>query len=177
MKDDTIAQNLRRIRSEQGVSLSKAAELTGVSKAMLGQIERRESSPTVATLWKIAQGFHVSLSALLQELTCPDGCSAVRFPGSISVRIVFPFDAVLGEETFEVTLKPGQLHQSEAHEAGLVEDVFVLSGRMEVLAGGQVQELHKGQGYRFAADQRHGYHGLEDGAVFLNIHHYARSGF
>ena len=42
---------LRAQRTARGWSLDKAAEETGVSKAMLGQIERGESSPTLATLW------------------------------------------------------------------------------------------------------------------------------
>lgn len=41
--------------------------MTGVSKAMLGQIERGESSPTVTTLWKIATGLQVSFSSLLHN--------------------------------------------------------------------------------------------------------------
>ena len=45
-----IGSQLKAVRSERGWSLSQTAEHTGVSKAMLGQIERGESSPTVATL-------------------------------------------------------------------------------------------------------------------------------
>lgn len=47
-----ISENLRQIRKEKKLSLDSMAEQTGVSKSMLGQIERGESSPTVATLWK-----------------------------------------------------------------------------------------------------------------------------
>ncbi len=48
------------------MSLDNVANMTGVSKSMLGQIERGESSPTVATLWKIATGLHISFTALLE---------------------------------------------------------------------------------------------------------------
>ncbi|HBQ78933.1 MAG TPA: XRE family transcriptional regulator, partial [Erwinia persicina] len=54
-----LANVLRVRRSERGWSLTRAAQETGVSKAMLGQIERAESSPTIATLWKIATGFNL----------------------------------------------------------------------------------------------------------------------
>lgn len=63
-----IALTLKKLRQERGWSLDKAAEKTGVSKAMLGQIERQESSPTIATLWKIASGFQTSFSSFLEEL-------------------------------------------------------------------------------------------------------------
>lgn len=55
-----LATTLKSLRQQRGWSLSRLAEETGVSKAMLGQIERNESSPTVATVWKIATGLNVA---------------------------------------------------------------------------------------------------------------------
>ena len=60
-----LATTLKSLRQQRGWSLSRLAEETGVSKAMLGQIERNESSPTVATLWKIATGLNVAFSITL----------------------------------------------------------------------------------------------------------------
>lgn len=60
-----LATTLKALRLARGWSLSKLAEETGVSKAMLGQIERNESSPTVSTLWKIATGLNVPFSAFI----------------------------------------------------------------------------------------------------------------
>ncbi|MEP4039162.1 helix-turn-helix domain-containing protein [Pseudophaeobacter sp.] len=179
MTEDVIGANLREIRNRAGISLSKAADLTGVSKAMLGQIERGESSPTIATLWKIAKGFHLPLSALIgeAEATRPDPGAefkTVQFPGSIAVKIIFPFDPDLGGETFRISLTPGQTHVSQPHESGMVEEVFVLEGEMEVLREGHWLALATGEGVRFKADQPHGYRGGARGAVFLNMHHYPR---
>jgi len=177
MSDDSITLNLRNIRAESGLSLTKAAELTGVSKAMLGQIERGESSPTIATLWKIAKGFHLPLTALIDQAERVTGqggqvFQSVQFPGSIAVKIVFPYDSDLRAETFHVSLKPGQSHESQAHDRGVTEEVFVLDGEMEVLRGGEWVSLLAGQGLRFAADQPHGYRSTQTGAAFLNMHHY-----
>ena len=61
-----LADTLRQLRHDRSWSLDRAASECGVSKAMLGQIERGESSPTVATLWKIASGFDTSLSSFLE---------------------------------------------------------------------------------------------------------------
>ncbi|GIN63302.1 hypothetical protein J27TS8_32950 [Robertmurraya siralis] len=44
-----------------------SAELSGVSKAMIGQIERGESSPTLSTIWKIANGLKVSFTSLINS--------------------------------------------------------------------------------------------------------------
>ena len=66
-----IAATVKQLRRERGWSLSRAAEATGVSKAMLGQIERGESSPTIATLWRMASGFRVSFSSLFEAAQTP----------------------------------------------------------------------------------------------------------
>lgn len=179
MTEDAIALNLRKIRAASGMSLSKAAEATGVSKAMLGQIERGESSPTIATLWKIAKGFHLPLSRLIGEPAQEEAAEnapfrTVQFPGSIAVKIVFPFDPGLGAETFQISLKPGQSHVSQPHETGVCEEVFVLQGELEVLRAEQWVALKTGEGLRFKADQMHGYRAGAQGAAFLNMHHYPR---
>ena len=62
-----VGQNLRRLRNGLGLSLDEASKLTGVSKAMLGQIERGESSPTISTLWKISSGLKVNFTSLLDD--------------------------------------------------------------------------------------------------------------
>ena len=62
-----ISNTLKLLRSQRGWSLDVTSEKTGVSKAMLGQIERGESSPTISTLWKIASGFDVSFSLFVEN--------------------------------------------------------------------------------------------------------------
>ena len=62
-----LAENLRRMRENRRLSLDAVARLTGVSKSMLGQIERGEVNPTVSTMWKIAGGLKVNFTALFQR--------------------------------------------------------------------------------------------------------------
>ncbi len=59
-----LSTTLKQLRQQRALGLSRLAEATGVSKAMLGQIERNESSPTVATYGKIATGLNVPFSHL-----------------------------------------------------------------------------------------------------------------
>ena len=49
-----IGERLKEIRNTRQLTLDDVAELTGVSKPMLGQIERGQSSPTINILWKIS---------------------------------------------------------------------------------------------------------------------------
>lgn len=131
-------------------------------------------------MWKIAKGFHLPLTALIDESERSSDDNkevfkTVQFPGSIAVKIVFPYDPDLCAETFHISLKPGQCHESQPHDQGVTEEVFVLEGQMEVLRDGDWVPLSSGQGLRFAADQPHGYRCAEGGAAFLNMHHYPRT--
>ena len=65
--NDIIAENLKLYRKQNGYSLEHLSYLTEVSKTMLGQIERKESIPSITTLWKIANGLKVSFTELTQE--------------------------------------------------------------------------------------------------------------
>lgn len=181
-----LAKMLRALRSEKAWSLDRAAQETGVSKAMLGQIERGESSPTIATLWKIASGFHTSLSTFLEPVPTATAAGVVhRSPAAVRSRPandgmlvapLFPFEPRFGFELFELTLLPGYERLSDAHEAGVTEHVIVLHGPMEVLVDGQWQVLAEGDAVRFSADRAHGYRNPgREPAVFHNLIHYAQA--
>src|ERR1700722_4597622 len=96
-----ISLTLKTLRRERGWSLDKAAEETGVSKAMLGQIERQESSPTISTLWKIASGFDTSFSSFLEkkQVKSTSRPNILRdfHPADEKLRVnpIFPFDKKL----------------------------------------------------------------------------------
>src|SRR5262245_47190505 len=60
-----VGANLRRLRVQRGLSLEKLAQSSGVSRAMLGQIELGRSAPTINVLWKIARALDVTFSALI----------------------------------------------------------------------------------------------------------------
>lgn len=161
-----LAQILKHLRQERGWSLDRAASETGVSKAMLGQIERGESSPTVATLWKIAGGFHTSMSTFIEPTPHEQAGTVFRVADKLRqqpasddmlVALLFPYEARFGFELFELTLLPGYERLSAPHEAGVTEHVVVVSGEMELLVNSNWVSLTPGQAVRFAADQTHGY--------------------
>lgn len=180
-----LAQALKTQRQARGWSLDRAARETGVSKAMLGQIERGESSPTIATLWKIATGFEIALSEFTNppdsdtsantgtEVRHADRLRHQPAPDQMLVASLFPYDPVFGFELFELTLLPGYQRDSEPHAQGVTEHVIVVRGEMEVLIEGQWQLMREGDAVRFAADRPHGYRNLtESPAVFHNLIHY-----
>ena len=177
-----LARRLKELRREKNWSLDSAAQATGVSKAMLGQIERGESSPTVATLWKIATGFSTSFSGLLaapvERLDRPvivrgGALGATLGEDGLQIRTLFSFEPRFGFELFELTLPPGAEHLSEAHEDGVIEHVMAVGGDMELLLDGRWRPLATGDAARFAADAPHGYRNKgENSVVFHNLIHY-----
>ena len=183
---------LRQLRQEQGWSLDRTAQACGVSKAMLGQIERGESSPTVVTLWKIAAGLQVPFSYFLSQpaepRVDPAGLDLYRGPRpehtqilaeGIRVTTLLPFDPRLGYELLRVELPAGCDYLSVPHEAGAIEQVLPLDGAMDLWLAGDWQSLTVGEVLRFAADQPHGYRNPGVRAVsFHNLIHYGglRSG-
>ncbi|MEL4013545.1 helix-turn-helix domain-containing protein [Dryocola clanedunensis] len=168
-----LSATLKTLRQTRGWSLALAAEKTGVSKAMLGQIERNESSPTVATLWKIATGFNVPFSVFLQTSEPPE--RPVFDPQNSDMVVVplFPYDEQLRFDWFAISLAPGALSESSPHDVGVVEHVTVISGALDMQIQGQWRTLAAGEGIRFAGDEAHGYRNSSaDRVQFHSLIHY-----
>jgi transcriptional regulator with XRE-family HTH domain len=178
-----VAAALKALRRQRGWSLDDTAAHTGVSKAMLGQIERGESSPTVSTLWKIATGLGVPMTALIEPGFAAGDVLLVRDAAALRVQasaegqqraLLFPYEPRFGFELYELVLAPGYESISEPHEPGVTEHVTVLHGAMELMIEGEWRPLAKGQSLRFPADRRHGYRNPTAGEVMLHdIIHYA----
>ncbi|MEN4767684.1 helix-turn-helix domain-containing protein [Duffyella gerundensis] len=155
-----MAAQLRMLRQQRRWSLAEAAERTGVSKAMLGQIERTESSPTVATLWKIATGFNVPFTTFIE----PDSLATepaqpvvhdVNQP--ISVTQLFPYDSEFNMDMLLIQMAPGSRSDSDPHRPGVVEHIWVVSGVLALKIETRWLRLTQGDTLRFAADVPHSY--------------------
>src|SRR5882672_11281539 len=72
-----IGDRIRALREAMGLSLRDLGERSGVSAPMLSQVERGETSPTLAVASRIAAGLELSLSQLLR-LDEADGVTVVR---------------------------------------------------------------------------------------------------
>lgn len=68
MKEDAqkLAENLKRIRLEKGVTQSKLADELGVDRSFVSNIEKGKTNPTLLTITKLAKALDVSASELLK---------------------------------------------------------------------------------------------------------------
>lgn len=172
----TVANNLRALREDRRLSLEQAARLTGVSKSMLGQIERNEVTPTITVLWKIANGFKTSFTSLLDTRTqsasviksaeitplSEDGGRFVNYP-------VFPFTEGCPFEIYRIIIKPSGMMDSEAHLPGTEEFITVFSGCLAVKADGSEYRLSEGDSIRFKSDVPHSYANIGTGETVLSL--------
>lgn len=179
-----ISSTLKDLRNQRGWSLDATSSKTGVSKAMLGQIERGESSPTISTLWKIVSGFDVSFSSFLEDVEAyqprfihrkPELQQLHKQDDKINITPLFPFDPDLGFEVIIIELLPGCIHLSPPHQKGVIEHVIPVNGSIEVLVQGEWRQVNEHEGLRFDAFLPHGYRNLSDAAVlFHDMIHYMK---
>lgn len=162
-----VGERLREIRMARQLSLEEAAGLTGVSKPMLSQIERGQSSPTINTLWKIATGLKLPLSALCRQpeikyrLAAADEQSKItEEDGRMRAYPLFPYDPVRNVEIFYIEFDRGVQHTSQPHAPGVEEYVFVVQGSLEMGIGSEKVILGAKESVRFQADVPHGYRNL-----------------
>jgi len=172
-----IGNKLKDIRNKRNLSLDEVAKLTGVSKAMLGQIERGQSNPTVSTLWKIATGLKVPFSFFTDEdqddlkvVYQKDINPIIEDNNRMKLYPIFPFDARNGLEIFTIELEPGCNHISTPHDDGVEEYIIVTEGEIEVSINEREFILQKGNSIRFMANKPHTYKNInQDKSTFQNI--------
>ncbi len=178
----TVAANAREIREHKGLTLDRAAALTGVSRSMLAQIEKGEVNPTISVLWRMANGYKISFTSLVENrsdaasvLRLSDSEPLVEDDGRYLNYPIFPFDESRLFETYRIVIKAGGALSAQAHLKGAEEYITVFSGRVEIRAGEDSFLLSKGDSIRFAADQPHAYKNAgEDTAELSMIIYYSR---
>ncbi|MDL2257842.1 XRE family transcriptional regulator [Eubacteriales bacterium OttesenSCG-928-K08] len=158
-----FSENLKLLRARRKLSLDTLARESGVSKSMLGQIERGEANPTITTVWKIASGLKIPYSELMgsradsQLELVRDVVPQTEDEGRFRNYMLFPFDSVCGFEMLTVELDPGGCLEAEPHPDGTQEFICVFDGELSVCVAGQTLVAGPGEGVRFKADAPHSY--------------------
>lgn len=160
-----LARNLKALRESKKLSLEKVAELTGVSKTMIGQIERGESTPTITTIWKIANGLKTSFSTLINtpqsdtEIILGSDIQALSEDnGKYRVYPLFPFENEKRFEVYSVEIEKDGFLSADAHLEGTEELITVFDGELTIHVNNEVYTIKSGDSIRFKADRPHTYH-------------------
>ncbi len=179
-----LGANLRRIRTKRGLSLERLAAESGVSRAMLSQIELGHSTPTINLLWKVATALGVPFSALISArdraafavLRSGDAKVLTSREGKFTSRALFPFDSPRRFEFYELRLSPRSEEQADPHAPGTIENLVVSAGSVEIQAENERFVLEAGDAIVFHADVPHAYRNLgERDAVMYLVMTYVES--
>jgi XRE family transcriptional regulator, regulator of sulfur utilization len=168
----TAGPRIRALRDAMGFSLRDLAERSGVSAPMLSQVERGETSPTLAVAVKIAAGLELTLSQLLRldegQHVAVSRASARRHYKRGGHRIEELTPPLPGQRadvslhTLEPGATTGGREDPPMHEPGSRETAVVLAGALALIVDGSRHDLQEGDSVTFDADLPH--HFENDGA-------------
>jgi len=179
--DGAFGPRVRALRDGMDLSLRDLSERSGVSAPMLSQVERGETSPTLAVAERIAAGMELTLSQLLR-LDDFDGVSVVRASdrrrggrrrGHRYEVLTPPLPGLRAEVSLH-TLAPGAATGGDGdppiHEPGARETVVLLEGAVRLMCGGVAHDLREGDAVTFEADLPHHFENPGEGeARFIAV--------
>jgi len=176
-----VGPRVRALREGMDLSLRDLAERSGVSAPMLSQVERGETSPTLAVAARIASGLDLTLSQLLR---LDEGGSVsvvradeVRRGGGArghTIEVLTPPLPGLRAELSRHVLAPGAATGGAGdppmHEPGSREIAHVQAGRLELVIDGERHVLDAGDTVTFDADLPHHFENPgPDEATFIAV--------
>ncbi|MGD9125460.1 MAG: XRE family transcriptional regulator [Desulfarculaceae bacterium] len=160
-----IGKSIKDIRIRNDLTLEALSKKSGVSKAMLSQIESDKVNPTIMTLWKIAQGLNVDINQLTAKLTSKQRQFYItrqedaptldsNFRGT-SIKILTPTSIIDDLEMYLIRLEPKSKMVSTAHFPGTEEFLTIFQGTVKVIAGDNDAQIRKGDFIIYNSDIDH----------------------
>jgi transcriptional regulator with XRE-family HTH domain len=160
-----VGARVKSLREAMDLSLRDLAERSGVSAPMLSQVERGDTSPTLAVAQKIAAGLDLTLSQLLRldedrhVVVVRSGKGRARRRRGHRVEELTPPLPGQRADVSVHTLAPGAAtggpDDPPVHEPGSRETTVVVEGTAELFIDGQRHELREGDSVTFDADLPH----------------------
>jgi transcriptional regulator with XRE-family HTH domain len=177
---DAIGPRVRALREAMDLSLRDLAERSGVSAPMLSQVERGETSPTLAVASRIASGLELSLSQLLRldegghvVVTRSANRRTRRRRGHVVEELTPPLPGLradVSEHTLAAGASTGAKDDPPLHEPGARETAVVLEGAIDLFVDGERHELGADDSVTFDADLPHHFENNgDDEARFLAV--------
>ncbi len=157
-----VGERIRELRQGRGKSLRELARASRLSANALSMIERGLSSPSVSTLYRVAEALGVGISLLFQVEEKRGPVVFRRATERARLPIPRGLWEGLGGESFDGRVEPLILtleSGSSSGPGGLVhgghEFVYCLRGRLEYLVEGEGYDLEPGDSLLFRAYREH----------------------
>lgn len=160
-----IGVRVRQERTGRGWSLDRLAELAGVSRRMVVNVEQGTVNPSIGTLLRLSDALGVGLPALVEPphrdrtKVTRAGSGAILWRGhsgghGVLVAGTEPPDVL---ELWDWTLAPGEEHSSESHSEGTRELLHVHDGTLVISLSERSLTLSSGDALSFVGDEAHSY--------------------
>lgn len=154
--DQALAGRIRFERQERKWSMQDLARQSGVSKAMVGRIEKGEVSPTANLLCKLADAFGMTLSSLLARAENGQGAhypladqQLWTDPETQYVRRSVSPPGAKGAEITHVTLPTqSRVHFEEQSQAIYNQQIVVMAGALTFDTGTKQFRLKQGDWFQ-----------------------------
>lgn len=164
---EIIAHNLKRLREERNLSLGQLAELAGVSKVVLSQIEKGDSNPTINTIWKITGALQLPYASLLelpetQAVHIKKKDIAELEEDKYHIFSYYPKDQYRNFELYQIEMDPGCVHPSIGHSTNSSEYIMMIEGNVIIEVDGKEYLLDEDDGLYFEAAMPHCYKNITD---------------
>jgi transcriptional regulator with XRE-family HTH domain len=174
-----VAANLRRLRGEQGRSLSELARASGIAKATLSALEAGRGNPTIETLSSLATALGVPFGDLLaggapEPVHVVHAAEGTTVPGTANtLRLIVRLPGNPPIELYEARFPPRSKRAAGAHGPGTREHVLVTQGALRTGPADRTADLRAGDYAGFAGDEMHLYEAGPRGARALLIMQWA----
>lgn len=163
---NVVAQRLASLRKLNGLSLEQVATRAGITKSYLSKLERGLSSPTIATLLRLAEALGRSAEQLIGEAEQNDDIVLVKAQDRIPFtrskeREGYIYEAIAANRTQKAMapfiMTPPAIVNEKTDLAGHAgeELIFMVSGLMEVIFADRVIQLEPGDSLYFDASIPH----------------------
>jgi len=173
-----LGKTVQRLRKAYNLSLSELAEQSGVAKSIISQIERNETNPTLATIWRLSQALDVSIERFLsqsddepfvQKSSRTETPMIVTDDGKCRLAIIGWIKTVEWLQWYDFYAEPGGTLESDAHQRGSIECLSVITGELEVEVSGVVETAKAGETLRYRCDRPHIIRNMGDGPAHATM--------
>lgn len=160
---EIIAYNLKKLREKRNLSQNQLAEMAGLSKVVISQIEKGDSNPTINTIWKLTGALGLPYTSLLEleaaakTLLVKKSDISELVENKYHIFNYYPQNAERNFEIYQIEMESGCVHPSIGHSSNSYEYILLTKGRITITINGNEHVLEEDDAIYFDASIPHCY--------------------
>lgn len=160
-----VSKRLKNYRIEQGLTIQELADLSGVSKGMISQVENGRSIPSLTLLLSIVSSLQINLSEFFKDISHQEDIVLItkkheyetfQKEGSNGFSYERFLTRTINNSTIDIvflTLEPNSHRDQVTTDA--YEYKFILSGEVDYLIANEIYTLQEGDSLFFDGKLKH----------------------